>query len=96
MPFFFSLASPLKSVAGSRHYDFRTTAESCARRCAGEGAEQVVLGMPYNSRGEEGEQAAVTPAPPLPVLLGILAGGQSSVQPVINNIAAGISVSDAL
>ena len=37
-------------------------AAAVARAAAGEGASQVVLGMPYNPSGGEGEQASVTRA----------------------------------
>ena len=36
---------------------------------AGEGVEQVVLGLPYNTRGEEGEQAAGDAASDAPAAL---------------------------
>ena len=59
--------------------DGRTdTAREVARAAAGEGAAQIVLGMPLNSTGGEGEQATVTrefarvlaaAAAPLPVFL---------------------------
>ena len=45
---------------GDEEEDFATAARAVARICAGEGATQVVLGMPYNSSGGEGEQAVVT------------------------------------
>jgi putative Holliday junction resolvase len=45
---------------GDGREDFEAVAKECARMCAGEGAEQVVLGMPYNSSGGEGEQANIT------------------------------------
>ena len=54
------------------------TAREVARAAAGEGAAQIVLGMPLNSTGGEGEQATVTrefarvlaaAAAPLPVFL---------------------------
>ena len=45
---------------GEGREDFEAVAKECARMCAGEGAEQVVLGMPYNSSGGEGEQANIT------------------------------------
>ena len=47
---------------GETPEDFAAVASSVARVCAGEGAVQVILGMPYNSTGGEGEQAAVTRA----------------------------------
>ena len=40
--------------------EFEEVAKACARICAGEGADQVILGMPYNSSGGEGEQANST------------------------------------
>ena len=40
--------------------DFEAVASAVARYAAGEGATQVVLGMPYNSSGGEGEQANIT------------------------------------
>ena len=43
---------------GETPEDFAAVASSVARVCAGEGAVQVILGMPYNSTGGEGEQAA--------------------------------------
>ena len=53
---------PLRVVkcGGEGREDFEAVASLCARLCAGEGAEQVVLGMPYNSSGGEGEQANIT------------------------------------
>ena len=47
---------------GDEEKDFVAVAQAVARICAGEGAKQVVLGMPYNSSGGEGEQAAITRA----------------------------------
>ena len=47
---------------GSELADFETVALAVARTAAGEGASQIVLGMPYNSSGGEGEQASVTRA----------------------------------
>ena len=48
--------------SGSEQADFEEAATAVARFCSGEGATQVVLGMPYNSSGGEGEQAIVTRA----------------------------------
>ena len=58
--------------------DFRDIARRSARIAVGEGASQIVVGMPLNAAGEEGEQANVTrtfastlalAAAPLPVFL---------------------------
>jgi putative Holliday junction resolvase len=58
--------------------DFQDIARRSARVAVGEGASQIVLGMPLNAAGEEGEQANVTrtfastlalAAAPLPVFL---------------------------
>ena len=58
--------------------DFRDIARRSARIAVGEGASQIVVGMPLNAAGEEGEQANVTrtfastlamTAAPLPVFL---------------------------
>ena len=58
--------------------DFPRLADAVARHARGEGAAQIVLGMPYNSSGGEGEQASITrefavaladAAAPLPVFL---------------------------
>ena len=46
--------------SGAEEADFEATAKAVAGVCNGEGAVQVVLGMPYNSSGGEGEQAIVT------------------------------------
>lgn len=48
------------SCGGAEEAEFISTARAVARYCAGEGAVQVVLGMPYNSSGGEGEQATIT------------------------------------
>ena len=40
--------------------DFRDIARRSARVAVGEGASQIVVGMPLNAAGEEGEQANVT------------------------------------
>lgn len=40
--------------------DFQMVAQLVAKIAAGEGATQVVVGMPYNSTGGEGEQAVIT------------------------------------
>lgn len=42
--------------------EFERVAKVIATYAAGEGATQIVLGMPYNSTGGEGEQAAITRA----------------------------------
>lgn len=47
---------------GSEEADFTAAARGVARYCMGEGAVQVVLGMPYNSSGGEGDQAVITRA----------------------------------
>ena len=47
---------------GDSEADFEAVANAVARVAAGEGASQVVLGMPYNSSGGEGEQANATRA----------------------------------
>ena len=58
--------------------DFQDIARRSARIAVGEGASQIVVGMPLNAAGEEGEQANVTrifastlafAAAPLPVFL---------------------------
>lgn len=48
--------------AGEDEREFERVAAAVAKYAAGEGATQVVLGMPYNSSGGEGEQANVTRA----------------------------------
>jgi putative Holliday junction resolvase len=45
---------------GDAEDDFARVARAIATVAAGEGAGQLVLGLPYNSTGGEGEQAAVT------------------------------------
>jgi putative Holliday junction resolvase len=45
---------------GCEPTDFEVVARAVARIADGEGASQVVVGMPYNSSGGEGEQAVVT------------------------------------
>ena len=50
------------SCSGSTTKDFEQVATAVATVAAGEGATQIVLGMPYNSDGEEGDQANITRA----------------------------------
>ena len=45
---------------GDSEAGFEEVAHAVAKVAAGEGATQVVLGMPYNSSGGEGEQANIT------------------------------------
>ena len=45
---------------GNKEEDFERVASLVSAIASGEGASQVVLGMPYNSTGGEGEQAAIT------------------------------------
>lgn len=53
---------PLRVLAcqGTSEEDFKAVATSVANIVRGEGATQVVVGMPFNSTGGEGEQAAIT------------------------------------
>lgn len=55
-----SLPLTVLKCGGATKDDFEEVARSVATICRGEGAKQLVVGMPYNSSGGEGEQAIVT------------------------------------